>query len=248
MISSRLAPPTPDGLRRFEQAVCPLVVGLNPTQASLIEQRMRKVAGAVDVPVSAGKCTPNLILAVTDDKARFLKELLRTKPAYFGEIQSGDMRTIFRERGSAAAWQTNGWPLNARGQPLFEDPTLGVYVNRTSEAASRLQEPARKQFETAVVVVERRALDGLTTTQLADYAALRGLTAADPQRLAGSGAPSILTALDAPANAQVPLSMTDWDFSFLRGYYQTHRGWSTASQQSEIQRTVGAQVGAQRSR
>jgi hypothetical protein len=233
-----LTPEPVGGLRRMEDSVCPVAVGLNPTQAALVTTRIRKVATATGLTVGGEHCTPNVILAVTDNKPLFLQQLLRTKSDYFGQIPEAKIRAILRSREAAVAWQTDGVPLNARGQRLTEDSSLGVYINRSTEAGSRLQNPVRNQFETAVVVVERQALGGLTTTQLADYAAMRALTAADPDRLQTSNAPTILKVIDAPATAQVPLSLTNWDVAFLKGYYTTHRSWSTAAQQSEMRKDV----------
>jgi hypothetical protein len=87
-----------------------------------------------------------------------------------------------------------------------------------------------------VVLVERKALVGLTTTQLADYAALRALTAADPARLANSGAPTILHVLDVPIGGAAPITMTSWDFGFLQNYYDAQRNLGTGAQRSAIAR------------
>ena len=75
---------------------------------------------------------------------------------------------------------------------------------------------SRPHFIAAVVVVELDALGGLTVTQLADYAAMRAFARTDPRRLKGTGAPTILSAIEAPMNSPVPLTLTEWDLAFLQ--------------------------------
>jgi hypothetical protein len=60
------------------------------------------------------------------------------------------------------------------------------------------------------------------------------LTGADPARLAASGAPTILHVLEVPMGGSAPVTMTEWDFAFLRSYYDTRRDLRTASQRSAI--------------
>ena len=68
----------------------------------------------------------------------------------------------------------------------------------------------------SLVVIQLDALRGLTTTQLADYAAMRVFARTQPSRLQRSTAPTILNIIDTPMNAQVPLTLTQWDLGFLR--------------------------------
>jgi hypothetical protein len=71
------------------------------------------------------------------------------------------------------------------------------------------------------MVIEAAALPGLSTVQIADYAAMRLLTNADPARLP-SGAPStILSAVEADDEAEVPVTLTAWDLGLLRGLYRS---------------------------
>lgn len=235
---------TPVGrqLARFEQSVCPVAIGLAKPQAQTVSQRIRRVAGTVGIRVGGPGCAPNIVVVVTSDKAAFLKELRRRHPEYFGDLSSSRVRALLRQPGPATAWQLNGPPISARGTELTVDPSLDLYVNRTSEPASRLSEPARPQFDASVLIVERRALTGLTATQLADYAALRTLTGARPERLSANSAPTILTLLDTPMGAPVPVTMTQWDLAFLRGYYASGRNVNSASQRSQIRRSMSEDI------
>lgn len=230
------------GIARFEQAVCPIALGLPPGQASALAARMRTVAAAVGVQTAGGKCAPNVVVIVADDKPAFLVELRQHHPGYFGALPNARVKALLREPGPAAAWQLQGPPVSARGTELVFDEATGMYTNRTTESASRINAAARPQFDGAVVVVDRKSLDGLTVTQLADYAAMRAFAAADPKRLQGTATPTILNVLEAPDDAEVPASMTTWDFGLLRGLYTAQRNLDTGAQRSAIQKAMERQV------
>ena len=235
-------------LGRFELPVCPATRGLPPLQAEKVTKRIRRVAKAVDIDVGASNCAPNLVVIVTSDKRAFLEQLRRDRPEYFGVLTARKIRNLLRDPGPAAAWHLAGPPVSARGVALQVDPIMDVYINRTTEAVSRIQSPVRPSFDGAVVVVQRSALAGLTVAQLADYAALRALTGADPARLANSPVPSILRVLEAPMGSAVPITMTRWDLGFLRGFYSSPRNLSTAAQRSQIAKDVSEELKRERRR
>lgn len=229
-------------LGRFEQSVCPIAFGLPPRQAKAVADRIRRVGREVGVTVGGAGCYPNVVVMVTHDKNVFMQELRRRYPNYFGDLPQSEVRKLVRQPGPAVAWQLQGTAVNARGVELYFDPRLELYTNRTTQPGSRIQAATRPQFAAAFVVVERRALAGLSATQLADYAAMRAFAGADPARLASSGAPTILRVLEAPMGTEVPLTMTRWDLSFLRGYYSSPRTLSNNAQRSAIRESVDREL------
>ena len=221
-------------LSRFEHEVCPKVFGIPEAQAHAVEDRIRLVAKTVGIVVGGEHCTPNVLLLVTSDKKAFLKELQRHASNDYG-ISDHQFHVLEDLPGHAAAWQVQGPMMNSDGEELTED-SEGFPVNRTIAPSSRITVPVRPQFDASVVVVERRALVGLTTTQLADYVSVRALTGADPAKIAGSSAPTILHVLDIPIGGEAPVTMTKWDFDLLSGFYDAKRDLSTAAQRSAIAR------------
>lgn len=230
-------------LSRFEHAVCPAVFGLAQPQAEAVANRIRLVAKSVGIVVGQEHCTPNVLLLVTSDKKAFLEELRRHRGDDFG-LTGRQFRTLEEAPGPAAAWQVQGPAMTADGVDLTEDTTQGVVVNRTVAPSSRITVPVHPQFDASIVVVERKALVGVTTTQLADYTAIRALTGADPARLGNSGAPTILHVLEVPIGGEAPITMTKWDYGFLASYYDARRDLSTGAQRSAIARGVDEQIGA----
>lgn len=121
-------------------------------------------------------------------------------------------------------------------------------MDRTTRRGSRITAPGRLHFSAAVVVVEADALDGLTTTQLADYAAMRAFAKTDPARLPPSPPPTILTVLDVPMGGAVPITLTEWDLGFLRGLYDSQANLYGAAQRSQIRRKLESSLSEAESR
>lgn len=232
-----LASASPRGqLARFEEAVCPLAFGVGPAQKSAIEGRLRQVAGAAGIPLGKPGCAPNALVMVTGAKRPFLEALLRQRPDYFASLSGPAVRRLVRAPGPTAAWQLEG-QVNSRGVPIVADGGE-VPINRTIDNPSRITAAARPVFGAAALVVESGALDGLTTTQLADYAAMRLFARTEPKRLAGSTAPTILNVIDAPMGSEVPITLTEWDLGFLRGLYAGPANLYAGSQRSGIKKQI----------
>ncbi|HYX46644.1 MAG TPA: hypothetical protein VE820_07470, partial [Sphingomicrobium sp.] len=187
----------------------------------------------IGIVVGGDHCAPNVLVVATSDKQAFLEELRRHRADDFG-ITDSEIRALEKQPGPAASWQVQGPPMSADGRDLYVDPATGLMVNKTIEPTGRITEAVRPQFDGAMVVVERKALIGLTVTQLADYAAIRLLTGADPAHLGNSGAPTILHVLEIPIGGTAPVTMTKWDFAFLKGYYDVQRNSHSSAQRSAI--------------
>ena len=234
-----LTPTTVGGrLSRFERAICPYATGLPPGQRDAVANRMRRVAQAAGLRTGGKGCLPNVVLVVTQDKNALLRALRQSHPGYFGELSKREIRELEATPGPAVAWQTQGPPVTARGTEMNVDPGTGLFINRTTESASRIEEGVRPQFDAAVVIVERKALDGLTVMQLGDYAAMRAFAGMDTARLSQSGTPTILKVLEAPMGSEVVASLTEWDLGFLRGLYAAPRNLRAGSQRSAISRQM----------
>jgi hypothetical protein len=247
-VGALTAAPPQGQLSRFESSVCPAAVGLSPTQRRAVEERMRRVAAAAGLKVGKPGCVVNILVFVTDDKRAFLETLNKKYSQYFGEMSDSAVHRLAHSPGGSAAWQINGPPISASGGELGQsgDPGAEYYVNRTTAAASHIVPAVRPQFDGAAVVIEKRALVGLTTTQLADYAAMRTFARTDPARLPGEGPPTILKVLDAPIGSPIPTTLTEWDLSFLRALYATTNKVYAASQRSEMRERVKKDLEARR--
>jgi hypothetical protein len=230
-------------LARFERKICPTAIGLSPAHKLAVAQRITQIAQAANIAVGKAKCTPNLLVVVTPDKALFINAMYKKFPNYFGDLSGSEVRRMARAPGPAAAWHVEGPKVSADDVEM-SDGSDEVYVNRTTRAGSRIVAAVRPQFAAAAVIVETGALRGLTTVQLADYAAMRTLAKADPARLP-STAPTILKVLEIPMGEEVPITLTAWDLSFLQSFYAAPANLSAGAQRASIRQGVKTKLEAE---
>lgn len=200
--------------------------------------RLRRVAEAADMPVEDAGCRPNVVVVVTPDKTAFLQALRKKLPNYFSGLPKSEVRRLLATPGPAVAWQLPGEPLDENGRPLASDSNNEPPISNPVQA-TRLTPMFRLQFSAAVVVVETAALEGVTTTQFADYAAMRAFISTQPARLGATTAPTILTMLDPARTSRVPATLTRWDVSLLRGLYRSDRAVFAGAQRNEMRKEVG---------
>ena len=244
-VSALTPAPAYGNIARLETTVCPRVLGAAGAQNALIEQRLRTIAAAVGLEVAPEGCRPNAVMVITRDKRAFIQALWRRNGNHFGNsIQPMQVSRLARQGGPTAFWRLEG-NLSAGGTVAEEvDPSSSLDLSQTTGRASRITTGMRKAFDAAVLVVEARALDGLTTTQLADYAAMRLYGSADPARLPAQSPSTILSLLDSRMGAEVPVTMTQWDFSFLRGLYASNETLRAPGQRGEIARQIARDLNA----
>lgn len=231
-----------DKLSRFERAICPAAAGITDAQKIAVVERIRTVAKAAGLAVGGKDCQPNVLLLVASDKKALITEFVDRYPGSMRDLSKSERRALVNSTEPAVAWHMQGALLNRDGVEIGEPGSDDAPVNRTSGSASRLTQSARPQFAAAVVVIDSAELTGLSTTQLADYAAMRAFLVSDPAKLKGTSAQSILKILDAPDDSEVPLSLTEWDLNALRGFYSVNRNTSVASQRSAVREQVKDEV------
>ncbi|WP_428684552.1 hypothetical protein [Sphingopyxis sp.] len=237
-----LTPASPRGqIARFEDSICPGAVGFTKEQREVVEDRIKLVVEHAGMKAGGAKCQINMLIIATPDKPGFLKGLSGDYGFLFGDRSPGEIRRILAQPGSATAWQVKG-RLNADGHPINLEQ--GIAVNRTTRLPSLITAAARPYVAGAVVVLDSRALGGLTTTQVADYALMRAFADVDVRKLDAASAPTILRALDARDNEEIPVTLTQWDLAFLKGLYSGPDNLYAPSQRSAIGRTIEKEIGA----
>lgn len=225
----------PDGhIARFEDKACPVVVGLAADKNAAIADRMRAVANAAGLRVGAPACAPNVVVIATADKARLLDYLERSHPYLLASLSRRDIAHLKADPAPTALWHLQA-TIASDGRRLTPDAVAGVIVNRTTERATRLRDFAHPSLAGAVLLVESRALVGLTPTQVADYAAMRAFTGLDPARIPEGGPRSILKVLDTPMGGETPITVTRWDIAFLRSLYDSDPNVYLRAQRAQIE-------------
>lgn len=202
-------------LARFESAVCPGVAGLKREAAETVVGRIRANAEALGLRLAPdGDCDPNILLVMVDDGQAFLERLKDDRSYLFAEItrpervalmnSTGPVRVFLRTRD----FSRDGMPIPRR-ETLTQIPQTEMWM-----AHSKIYSATRRDIHTALVLVDRAAVGGLSLDQLADYATFRSLAKTLPQ--AGSQE-SILTLFD--GEGARPGQLTQFDRAFLGELY-----------------------------
>lgn len=234
---------SPNGqIGRFDWAVCPAVLGLSERQNVAAAARMRAVAEAAAIPVAKPGCKTNALLIVTADKPAFVSWLRSSHPSYFEGVPPAVMRQVARADHPAAAWHVQGL-LDADGVEVPRDRETGQYIGQRTDTPSRISTTTRPHFAAAIVVVDSKALDGLTIAQLADYAAMRAFAEINPPRAGAAPAPTILDILDAPMDSAVPITLTQWDLAYLKALYASTSNRRARQQQREMSQRMTEDLG-----
>lgn len=232
---------------KFHAPVCPAVMGLPDAQNRMVAERMKRVAEAAGIRTGDATCAPNVFLIASIDKGSTIEALYQSYPAYFEGLKAKEVRKLAASKAPSVAWQIKGL-LSADGTVLKKAPLGGPYVNEGTNSGSRVRAGTMPQFVASMVMVERQALTGLSVTQVADFAAMRAFADTDPNRAAGSGAPTILTILDKGPDQMVPVTLTQWDLGYLKSLYATSNAYYASYQRGDMEQELVKELAKSRAR
>ena len=237
----RVARPVDGQLARFKEPVCPRVTGFQSQYEALVAKRIRAVAEAVGAGAGEEGCVTNLEVVVVDDGREFVAELHRQHPEALAGLSKPEFAALVNDEGAARSWTATALTNSTGATVGRPSPTAGggsvkygyqgssvhfgdVNVMRINES-SNIDPSVQQAIVSAWVVLETRATLGKSLTQLADYAALRGLAMVRPAELDGSE--DTILALFEPGSDAAPAELTEFDRAYLKSLYRVQgRGWS----------------------
>ncbi|MBB3695463.1 hypothetical protein [Sphingomonas sp. BK580] len=216
-------------IARFQDPVCVAVGGLPSKVSSEIAQRMLDDADSVGITLAGDRCRPNTMVLFVDDAHAELTKMAKSNHRALLGVGFRTRRALLKSEGPAFAWRltevrTRDGETSLPGEG---PPTFHVAI------ASRVVQPVRQDVVTAVLIVERKAVLGKTSRQLADYAALRLFAGA--RELPAGGLDTILALFG--SKAAPPAQLTAFDRGYLRGLYT---GAANAFAYSQRGRMAGA--------
>ncbi|MEL1249072.1 hypothetical protein [Aurantiacibacter gilvus] len=200
-------------LARFEDRLCPGVVGLSGEFAYSFNARLRANAEELGIRLLDDDCEPNFVVAFVDDGEAMFRRMMRDEPQNFQYLNSGEKNDIL-EPGPVHVW-TSVQPRTLTGMPiaqvrdLMNPPRMGVHAAHT-----RIYTATRNDIVSVMLSFDRDAVQGMSLRQLADYATIRGLAQTRPPE--DPVMDSILTLFDAESP---PLGLTEFDRAYLRSLY-----------------------------
>jgi hypothetical protein len=242
---------------RFSAAICPKVFGFSQANDKAIEQRIRGVSLAADIRVGAEDCKPNVYVVVIDDGKSAITMLRKKHHRIFGALPIYKRDQLAESRGPVFSWKAI-WTVSANGTSIHTSDGGSSLASGTSGglsddrfAASRthvnslIKQPVQEDMRASYLLLEKKALAGLTTLQIADYAAMHSLmeTRADPDQDAAFF--SILSLFkNKQAGRDIPDSISEWDLILLSALYSTPSDVRARMQRSAMQQKFIKEVEA----
>ncbi len=218
-------------LARWEEAVCPLVLGLPSEHSTAIFKRVAEITADVGLPLGPRDCSPNLLILATREPAAQLQQLWTTYPKMLNDD---------RGRGGIDRFIHGSQPIRAWHNACSEAPTTekGLRTGarcRGRTVGSLISVEAVRSIYSAVVVVDLQQTRGLDDRQLAGYAAMVALSLTRD-----NGAPSEPSILRLFSEPPKPQDLSSWDRAFLKALYSVNPG--DASQVAEIAHEMQRQL------
>ena len=220
-------------LARFTVPVCPGVVGLARPSAQAIVDRIGVIADEVGLRVGEPGCDPNLLVLVVPDSRATVRRLASRRQGVVAAQSLADVRRIVAEPGAARAW-VEAEVRSRDGTPLYlgagGPPELAI------ESPSRVALSFRRDIVAAYIVIDAASVAGRDTTQIADYAAMRGL--ADGRTGWAAAGDSILATFTPDGDMRAPATLTAIDRGVLRGLYSGQGNRASVNTSSSIVATI----------
>ncbi len=231
--------PFEEPLPRFDAPVCFASTGLDRPTMERIGDRLAENAMLAGLQLAGSGCKPNVAILFVNDVDRAVKMLLARRWWLFGDRLPAEVRTITHEAGPVRAW-SNSELRSAQGMPrgeavLAKNLPVNEGVVMSSPTASRIEARVQRDMLVSIVLVERAAVIGKTTTQVADYLSMRTLAVIRPNH--ASGRDSILTLFDADMT-EPPEALTVFDRGYLKGLYAGNANQYAALKIGKITRTI----------
>lgn len=235
-----------EALARFEEPICPGIVGLGGDQATKLADMIRANIVALGGKIAEPGCTANATVILVDQPVDFVKKFAKTEPGYFTMTPREFDQFTARPR-AVASWHVietrardgqeldGAKQLSDRNKKLFNtNAANSVGINATvvrNSAATRLYTNTREDMAFGFAVIDRQLLPGKTLRQLADLATLHLLL--DVKQDAGaSNRNSILSLFEErPEGTAAPAQLSAFDKAMVQGLYAPTENNRTAAQQ-----------------
>jgi hypothetical protein len=241
-------------LARWDEGVCPIVVGLKPQFTSFIAARVKAVAAQVAAPVNTrAGCRPNIEIVFTAAPQTLLDNIRTRQEALLGYADTRAQRiALATVRRPIQAWyatqtrdvrgnvQVDGAKTAGTGLEISYEcmpPAIGMCTMHLSQAhaaavtGSLLGDGLRSGFYHVTVVAEPAKLLDSEIGTLADYIAMLVLAQIpNPDTCQPLSSIANLFAKDCEQSA----TLTSNDLAYLTGLYRMSPEQRLGTQESEI--------------
>jgi hypothetical protein len=221
----QMAEPAGRRLARWEQWVCPGIVGMTQRHGSYVLDRFAQEAWALGLQVGEPGCKPDFLIVVTTTPREVAAKFREDRVRFFAhQRRSGGKQKLseFVEVDRPVRW----WHVAEQQE-------------NAGSGGGRLASTWREQMSRALLIVDANQLEGITTEQLASYLAMASLA-----QLKADAQPAELQTImtlfaDRAAGKVSPATLTDWDRAYLNGLYRAPEDLrSVSAQRGEIARRL----------
>ncbi len=229
-------------LARFEDKVCPMVIGMPRDWTGRLTRIIRDNILAVGGTLQPEGCKPNALAIFIDQPRELVASLHKDAPFFF--TMTPRQFQIFSE-APGPVWSWHVTDMRSRdGVQLAQGQINGHDFAVVKQAsASRLYSNIREDMLVGFVVIDRQKTIGKSLRQLGDLATMHLML--DVRQNAGARDGSSILSLFQPGG-DPPAAMSRFDKGALTGFYTQRENNRTASQQREniadaIRRGAGEQ-------
>jgi hypothetical protein len=241
--SAMLKPPSDESLLRWEDAVCPMVIGMIQPAGEFVLRRLSELARESGVPLAKENCKhANLFIIVAQNPETFLKLWWRRQPRMYNTGYGiYPVRKFIEKSRPIRVWYNVG-ATNTSNEKITEllaasvDAGLGtvdypIVRGPSSGGSYHLKFPVERSIGSAIVVIDPAQVAQLNIGQFSDYIAM--VSFAEINQDANLSANSTILNLFATLDATAPLEITPWDKALLRALYTSDHGARVQMSQME---------------
>jgi hypothetical protein len=204
-------------LARWNQEICPTVIGIDPPQAGFMTRRIAETAASLELRARASNCRPTMLIVVTADAAGLAGDFAHHYPITLASDGRWKLARFVATR-NAVRWLS-----------VTELCAAGCVLPN-----SRLTRATHPEFKAMIVIVDAGRIGGFSLGELSDYVAMVAL--GDPPLESRKPDGSILSMFTRARPEGGRFMLTTGDLSYLAGLYRSSSEVSAQSQRSSIAR------------
>ncbi len=225
---------------RWEDPVCPKILGLAAHQANQVLERVRAVATEAGVALAGARCRANIVISFVTDGAALVRDVSKRSPSLLAEV-APSRRDALRNGTQPIRWwyrselvgkdgrgKTAGMPVALLGDH-GNIPTHGDTGTLSQYDSSIISTQAMRVLRSATVVVDATKIEGRPLEAVAAYAAMVALA-----EIKGDATPTEGTILGLFEPNSVLRDLSEQDRSFLAGLYRLRLDRSASQHRSSL--------------
>lgn len=219
-------------LARFEDRICPMVIGMPRDWTAAMTRMIRENIVAVGGKVEAPGCKPTA-LAIFIDQPRELVAAFHDAEPHLFNMTPREFKQFAALPGPVWSWHVTDMRDREGNQVAQGSMGGNDFAVIKNAAATRLYSNVREDMLAGFVVIDRQQTIGRTLRQLADLATMHLMLDVKPGAEKQDMA-SILSLFEARGEGTgVPARFSQFDRGMLSGFYSQRENNRSATQQRE---------------